>query len=305
MKPDLKPILYFIRERENIRIRRAQGKPFPWTTDPIFRDHRFCNVRREDDRVTIWIRKHIRETFIGHEHLWFMLCIARQLNWPPTLSALINSPSVNFPGTRERVEDSWPIWEDTFSLKKMAGVLRRIEQKGEKIFTGAYLLGGGNNTGLNKIDYICNNVLGPLWADRHLMEENLTNTPTLEGTHQGLMEHPGWGPFLAYQAVVDMRFTPLLEDAPDVYTYAAAGPGTRRGLNRIYGRPTRFMLDQKQALEEIRELWELTEKIRQQHPFDFSDIPNILCETDKYLRVLKGEGKMRSRFTPSPEPLEK
>ena len=42
---------------------------------------------------------------------------------------------------------------------------------------------------------------------------------------------------MAYQAVVDMRFTALLADAPDVATWAAAGPGTMRGLNRLHGRP--------------------------------------------------------------------
>lgn len=29
---------------------------------------------------------------------------------------------------------------------------------------------------------------------------------------------------------------------------------------------------------------------------DFSDVPNILCETDKYLRVKLGEGTPRARY---------
>jgi hypothetical protein len=29
---------------------------------------------------------------------------------------------------------------------------------------------------------------------------------------------------------------------------------------------------------------------------DFSDVPNILCETDKYLRVQRGEGKPRALY---------
>jgi hypothetical protein len=31
---------------------------------------------------------------------------------------------------------------------------------------------------------------------------------------------------------------------------------------------------------------------------DFSDVPNILCETDKYLRVKNGEGKPRALYVP-------
>ena len=31
---------------------------------------------------------------------------------------------------------------------------------------------------------------------------------------------------------------------------------------------------------------------------DFSDVPNILCETDKYLRVKLGQGTPRALYVP-------
>ena len=40
----------FCRERENIRMKRENGQPEPWTNDPIFQKGRFLNVFREDDR---------------------------------------------------------------------------------------------------------------------------------------------------------------------------------------------------------------------------------------------------------------
>ena len=42
----------FCKERENIRLLRENGDPFPWTDDPIFQKGRFLNVFREDDRVS-------------------------------------------------------------------------------------------------------------------------------------------------------------------------------------------------------------------------------------------------------------
>lgn len=286
--PNLKPVLYWIKERESIRLKREAGAPKPWTKDRILQDNKFCNVRREDDRVTRWIKQYIRKPFRSDPNLWFMLAIARQINWPDTLQDLI-------------VYKAWPT-NPRFEMRFVANVLSRRAARGEKVFTGAYLLGGGNNSGKPKIDYICYDVLGDLWRDRHIMDENLANNPSLEGTHQGLSEYFGWGPFLAYQVVVDMRFTRLLQNAPDVATYAAAGPGTRRGLNRLYGRDPRAALGQQQALDEMLELYPkicdaLTPRI------DLSDLPNILCETDKMLRVRRGEGKMRSRFKPNPAPL--
>jgi hypothetical protein len=77
MMVDYAPLFYWVREREEIRRRKDSGHPpKSWTTDEILLTYRFCNVRREDDRVTIWVRKNIRERFAGHPHLWFMLCIA-------------------------------------------------------------------------------------------------------------------------------------------------------------------------------------------------------------------------------------
>ena len=40
----------FCRKREHIRILRESGAPAPWSDDPIFRQGRFLNVFREDDR---------------------------------------------------------------------------------------------------------------------------------------------------------------------------------------------------------------------------------------------------------------
>ena len=72
-------LLYFIGERESIRIRRANGEP-PWTDDQIFRENRFCNVRREDDRVTRWIAENRRTPHADDPDLWFAMAIARFVN---------------------------------------------------------------------------------------------------------------------------------------------------------------------------------------------------------------------------------
>src|SRR5690606_38730868 len=89
--PDYAPLWAWVRKREAIRVRKEAGQEPPYTDDPILRAFRFCNVRREDDRVTVWIRDHIRRPYADHPHLWFMLCIARQINWPETLAELITS----------------------------------------------------------------------------------------------------------------------------------------------------------------------------------------------------------------------
>ena len=92
MVVDYEPLWYWVREREKIRVRKEDQyvTTTPLTDDPILAAYRFCNVRREDDRVTRWIDEHVRVPFATHPHLWFMLCVARQINWPDSLQELID-----------------------------------------------------------------------------------------------------------------------------------------------------------------------------------------------------------------------
>lgn len=282
--PDYDPLWYWISERERIRIRKdVDGAPQPWTDDPILATYRFCNVRREDDRVTVWIRRNIREPYAGHLQLWLMLCIARQINWPATLTELI-------------LAMAWPDIQD-FHPSLITHVLQARAARGEKIYTGAYMISAPAKKGANKQAYIAEVVIGEQWQRRDVFYKWFALAPTLQGTHERLTCALGWGDFMAYQAVVDMRFTRLLAGAPDVSSWAAAGPGTLRGLNRIYGRPVKAALSQDQALSEMRAIYKIAQS-ESGVAMDFSDVPNVLCETDKYLRVKLGEGKPRALYVP-------
>ena len=75
----------------------------------------------------------------------------------------------------------------------------------------------------------------------------------------------------------------------------AAGPGTLRGLNRVHYRPLKAAVSQDQALAEMRPIFERTFD-ETGIAIDFSDVPNMLCETDKYLRVKLGEGEPRALY---------
>lgn len=281
MIPDYTPLFNWIREREAIRTLKDSGETPPWTADPILAAYRFCNVRREDDRVTRWIHQNIREPFADHPYLWLMLCIARQINWPDTLAELMNTTG------------AWP-GHITFSPKIMTATLNARKTRGSKVYTGAYMISAPATKGADKQAYIAETVIGDLWWNR-TGEFVDWRGATLQATHRKLTRTNGWGDFMAYQAIVDMRFTHLLECALDRETWAAAGPGTIHGLNRLHGRPVDCSLSQDQALKEMQLIYSVAEAetgIR----LDFSDIPNTLCETDKYLRVALKQGKPRARY---------
>lgn len=301
---DYSPLWYWVREREEIRKRKVlkdsgvlitlsgampnrPGEIGNLTRDPIFAKYRFCNVRREDDRGTVWIHDNIRKPFSAHRDLWLMLCIARQINWPATLGNLI----------RSRYRSAWP-HDDHFKPADMAYIIDQLQATGAKVFTGAYMISASPNKGEAKSKYISEIVIGELWNNRSEFVRYFNGPEvSLRKTHEMLSEFNGWGPFMAYQAIVDMRFTHLLDRATDLNLWCAAGPGTIRGLNRLHNRPLRFALSQERARSEIRAIYKVAEQ-ETGVKMDFSDVPNILCETDKYLRVKNGEGAPRALYVP-------
>lgn len=277
-QPDYAHLFYWVRAREDARVLKDGGAQPPFSADSILATYRFCNVRREDDRVTIWIRESIREKFADHPFLWLMLCIARQINWPETLEDLI------FNG-------AWP-GPERFPIEDVTLVLNRRKNRGDKVYTGAYMISAPAEKGADKQKYVAETVIGDLWTRRRSFRAT-----TLQRAHEWIMRSNGWGPFMAYQAVVDMRFTELLRGAEDAQTWAAAGPGTVRGLNRVHGREVDANLPQERALSEMRAIYKIIQA-ETSVAMDFSDVPNVLCETDKYLRVKLGQGRPRAKYVP-------
>lgn len=292
MSADYSPLWYWVTERESIRQKKEAGFPRPWTTDPILVKYRFCNVRREDDRVTKWVDEWIRKPFAQHPDLWFMLCLARQINWPDTLQELRCS--------RFMSGECWPD-DPGFTPQKLGEGLNALADQGKKVFTGAYIVTAPPTKGAKKTTFVAEQTLGQLWRQRQRFQEYFGRTAPdqrrLREVHHLLTQYKGWGPFLAYQAVVDMRFTRLLDQAIDREQWAASGPGTLRGLNRLHGRRVDFALPQDRARVELREIFARATS-ETGVPMDFSDVPNILCETDKYLRVKNGEGEPRALYVP-------
>lgn len=288
MTPHSGDFISYMEARHGIYKRRVGQHPKPWTTDPVLQAYRFCNVYRELDTVTVWIRENIREPFAQHPNLWFMLCIARQINWPPTLQALMDG-------------GAWPV-KDKWDWKKARGIMQGLKASGEKVYTGAYML---NAHGIlpdepkDKAYFTCKYVLDSVWQNRHLIIPTL-HQKSLKLLCEALKPYHGWGMFTAYEVACDLRYTRYLEDSTDAMTWANAGPGAVRGLNRLHGR----LLDTRVgSIQCTREMVALLAEVARQWKLDtdtpkleMREIEHTLCEFDKYERVRLGEGRPRSKY---------
>ena len=284
----LKSLTYFVSERESIRLLREKGEASPWTEDAILHKYRFCNIRRRDDRVSKWIIDNIIEPHSSNDWLWMMLCAARYINWPPTIKELMN-------------KGEWPI--HSFSATSFGKVIDDKMKRGEKTWTGAYIITGRNiPKGMDKGYFIAKQMIEPLFSAHSIIdyfadvEPEDRSVETAMSLFRGIY---GWGTFMVGQVVADMTYSPLLGLAKDLHAYAPIGPGSTRGLNRIYDRSL------EQATQQDRfndELMEVREFVKSNATVDVSsltlhDWQNCMCEFDKYKRAQHG-GRPRSNYTP-------
>lgn len=273
---NVNPLLRFILERHAIYRRKKFGDPKPWTRDKILQRYRFCNVFRELDTVTIWIREHWREPHQDDPDLWFAMVVARLVNWPDSLDA------INYPVP----------WHP----ERFVRVLEQRKKDGEKCYTGAYMIHAGRDK-TSKARYLADKVLTPMWSSRKRIRP--WRGDTLASFYARLHSCKDMGSFMAGQVIADLKYAPILRHAKDWSTWAISGPGSKRGLNRVMGRNKKAKwkeADWKECLDELYD--KISPKIIEAGlpGMHEQDLQNALCEWDKYERVRLGEGRPRSLY---------
>lgn len=271
-------LMYWINERHSIYMARQAGKPKPWTADEILLNFRFCNVYRELDTVTAWIAENWRDPNTGDPNLWFNMVIARLLNWPETLGELKYTHRWNKGG--------------------FISTLHKRRDRGDKVFSSAYIV-STNGHAMDKVEYLAEYVLDPLWDDRKDIQPR--HGDTLAAFHTRLMSYDGMGSFMAAQVVADVKHAQdsALSYASDWYTWAAPGPGSLRGMNRVMGRDfedTKFKRAWVKELAELKLAVDGRAKLLKLPEISAQDLQNCLCEFDKYERTRLGEGQPRNRY---------
>lgn len=271
----------FVRERHMIYLRRADGAPPPWTDDPVLGMYRFCNVYRELDRVTNWLRVHWREPHADDPDLWFAMVVARHMNNIPLLAALGGPPLP---------------WDE----ERFLSVCGERQAAGEQIFGAAYMI--GTRESRPKHEYVSDRVFWPLWQAR----ERVRPQPgeTLGQFFADVCTFYGIASFMAGQVIADSKHHGAMRWAPDWETFVAMGPGSRRGMNRLLGNPVKAQMREDYFRDRVLELRQhLEPRFRGEGwPLpDAQDTQNCLCEFDKYERAHAGEGRPKQRFAP-PQP---
>jgi|TARA_R110000824_G_scaffold15234_3_gene64209 hypothetical protein len=278
---NVESFFHWINERHSIYLKRKVG-PAPFTEDEILQRYKFTNPFRENDRVTIWMRQNWTNPHKG----------------APICQQIYNICLFRMFGTPEFAEAVG--WQTEFNPTLLKSVAREKLNRKEKVFTGAYII---TNQGLKlpKEEVVVDLFLEPVWQNsEHLAE--VAGQNSLESMHKTLGKLRGWGGggFMAYEAVTDMNYTPVLAHATDKMTWANAGPGAKRGLNRIHDR--KLTNGRANWNQEMRNLllhkdYYVTFTEADSDNIDMRCIEHSLCEWDKYERVRLGQGRPRSKVS--------
>jgi len=272
----------FMIKRENLRLTKETGAPWPWSDDEILNTYKFTNVKREHDKTTKWMRKH-----------W------TTLNDDVPGITLFNCALFRYFGTIEFAEAIG--WQKEFGIlerERIKGIATKRLANKERVFTGAYVI---TNQGLSrpKQEVVVENFLYPLWNKRTELANIARTTRSWQSVAKQMMKLPGFGGtgFMTKEVLQDAIHTSVFyPGCIDRNRYCPVGPGARRGLNRLANRDLRYRASK--GLEEMISIFKDREKF---WPKDFvelelHDIQFQLCEYDKYQRVLLGQGRPRSKY---------
>lgn|GEM_PF-2140155 len=268
------------RERYNIKLKREAGEPPPWTTDKQFRQWRFCHVHREHDKTTRWfretVRKHLDELAATRATVAF-----RWFNRIETGELIV-----------DLLVDKWDSQEAERRLRGVAPIV-----------TGAYIIKGYD--GYPKLEGVLK-CIDEAFPRLPPMVEKWKAKPSLEAAWRDLTTLNYLGGFMAYEIVSDLRWTPFLSVAPDILTWANAGPGCARGLSwTVDGHVGRFGTgpsDQRTMLSLMREILAMSRDEQywpqKWHTWEMREVEHWMCEWDKYCRARSGESMKRKFVAP-------
>jgi len=263
--PRTSDLAYWINERESIRLRRQAGAPAPWTIDPDMANVRYCNVHREDDKVTKWLRAN--PVYSGPDIAVWRVVLSRMVNRISSLEAI-------------------QLYAEEDSLVDIKAMLKELRKRWA-IWGNAYTISTCGKS-MDKVDYVLDHVVAAVKQRAFIFD-------TLDSTHQQLMRVDGLGSFLAGQVVADLKNMPghPLSAAPDFDTFAVPGPGSLKGLAAYFGgvaTPGQFKALLGTATAQVAPL--LANYVT---PIHAQDMQNCFCEFSKFIRVQEG-GRARNTY---------
>lgn len=260
--------------RQETFFKKAAGFPYPWTKDPIINKYKFTNAYRAADRVSQYLIKNViynTELPSLPNEILFRILLFKLFNKIETWE-LLKSNLGN------------PIYEE-YNFNRYNDVLTKAITSGKAIYSAAYIMPsvrfGYARKHSNHLKLI-----------EHIFETNaaarLMETKRMQQAFEIIKNFPGLGDFLAYQLLIDINYSTILNFSES--EFVVPGPGAKGGISKCFSNTgglsnveiIKLMTDnQEQEFERLG----LTFKTLWGRNLQLIDCQNLFCEVDKYSRV--------------------
>jgi hypothetical protein len=279
--------------------RRLAGEPGPWTSDPILREFKFCNVFRAADRVSQYMIRNVcyhGEPCSDEDRLFQITAFrtfSKTATWETVRDILGRYPTL-----------------DDLADGSFGQALDQTRERNGGLYTGAFILCatdayGQSTKHRNHVELFRHMFLHDQFAARLLGAESLREVYGL------LHGYPLMGDFMSYQTAIDLNYCALIDFSENDFTQP--GPGALRGMKKCFEDPGDYTpaeivlwMTERQDEELARlglpfgGLW--------RRPLHAIDCQGLFCETDKYCReaapeLASARKRIKARFSPTPEPV--
>lgn len=289
----------FAAERQEIFFRKAANCPPPWTTDSILLKYKFTNAYRASDRVSQYlIRNVIYKHKMRTEDLFFRIILFKLFNKIETWELL--------------EEEFETLNYSEYSFEYYDHVLTEALAAGKSIFSSAYIMPSGKSSyGYAKKHRNCLKLLETMMQDE--LPSRICDHTSMREAFLELKSYPLLGDFLAYQFVIDINYSEIVDYSEN--EFVVPGPGAKDGVHKCFSNlgglnetdVIRLMTDrQEQEFERLdiqfKSLWS--------RPLQLIDCQNLFCEVDKYSRLahpdikgLSNRTRIKQRYQATTRPI--
>lgn len=274
----LKEFKWYLKEREQIRLKKEAGKPRPWTKDTILDRNHFTNVRRTDDPGTKFILNQLK-SHVGIRRLAFQVYAYRLLNRKETFE-LLGFPQLGSSG-------------------KWAESVRELQKKQAVGSPYHFTSWQRMLRGLKRLE-----------EEPRIIDDLLHETDGIKAVEQLIKYHIGVGYFFGTQIVADLATAGIGNFGRDVLVPVSSG--SRIGLWIVEGKVNKEFIDKRLAeassliakykprnndkavggwfrdvrvAKTTREEIELLTNLRQKTGLSFIDLEHSLCEFYRYWQL--------------------
>ena len=289
----------FATERQAIFYRRLAASHGPYTSDSILATYKFTNVYRATDRVSQFLIKNV--VYSGDQsprEIFFRTILFKLFNKISTWKLLCQ----HFGTITSRV-----------AIRHIDVVLTRALESGAKIYSGAYIMPSGTKEFREARKHRAHLFL----LDQMMLSDvpqRLVDSKRMVDAFWILRSSPMLGDFLAYQYLIDLNYSDMLQFSES--DFVMPGPGAKSGLRKCFN-----AVDSSMEIDIIRAVAEHQEaefasrglmfKFLAGRRLQLIDCQNLFCEIDKYARVVHPEvtskskrTRIKQKFYPHSEPID-